>query len=132
MKVIENYYYATGKRKEAVAKVWMRAGRGEILVNDKSLEDYFPREAYRKIVKEPLELVGFLDRFDVEAQVKGGGLTGQVGALRLGIARVIAQINPELRKTLKKAGFLTRDARVKERKKPGLRGARAKPQTSKR
>ncbi|MCD6257352.1 30S ribosomal protein S9 [Candidatus Aerophobetes bacterium] len=132
MKVIENYYYATGKRKEAVAKVWMRAGRGEILVNDKSLEDYFPREAYRKIVKEPLELVGFLDRFDVEAQVKGGGLTGQAGALRLGIARVIAQINPELRKTLKKAGFLTRDARVKERKKPGLRGARAKPQTSKR
>ncbi|RLE10985.1 30S ribosomal protein S9, partial [Candidatus Aerophobetes bacterium] len=89
-------------------------------------------EAYRKIVKEPLELVGFLDRFDVEAQVKGGGLTGQAGALRLGIARVIAQINPELRKTLKKAGFLTRDARVKERKKPGLRGARAKPQTSKR
>ena len=132
MKVIENYYYATGKRKEAVAKVWMRAGRGEILVNDKSLEDYFPREAYRKIVKEPLELVGFLDRFDVEAQVKGGGLTGQAGALRLGIARVIAQINPELRKTLKKVGFLTRDARVKERKKPGLRGARAKPQTSKR
>ncbi|HDN85167.1 MAG TPA: 30S ribosomal protein S9 [Candidatus Aerophobetes bacterium] len=132
MKVIENYYYATGKRKEAVAKVWMRAGKGEILVNDKSLEDYFPREAYRKIVKEPLELVGFLDRFDVEAQVKGGGLTGQAGALRLGIARVIAQINPELRKTLKKAGFLTRDARVKERKKPGLRGARAKPQTSKR
>jgi len=132
MKVIENYYYATGKRKEAVAKVWMRAGRGEILVNDKSLENYFPREAYRKIVKEPLELVGFLDRFDVEAQVKGGGLTGQAGALRLGIARVIAQINPELRKTLKKAGFLTRDARVKERKKPGLRGARAKPQTSKR
>lgn len=132
MQVSESYYYATGKRKEAVAKVWMKAGEGKIVVNQKNLQDYFPRETYRKMVKEPLELVGFLDRFDVEARVKGGGLTGQAGALRLGIARVIAEINPELRRTLKKAGFLTRDSRMKERKKPGLRGARARPQTSKR
>ncbi len=125
-------YYATGKRKEAVAKVWMRAGEGKITINDRDIQDYFPREVHRKIVRQPLELVDFIDRFDVKAYVKGGGLTGQAEALRLGIARVISQINPELRKTLKKAGFLTRDPRVKERKKPGLRGARAAPQTSKR
>jgi len=130
--VAEVCYYATGKRKEAVAKVWMKAGTGSITVNGRSYEEYFSREAYRRAIREPLELVDFWGRFDVEAQVKGGGLTGQAEALRLGIARVISQINPELRKVLKKAGFLTRDARVKERKKPGLRGARARPQTSKR
>lgn len=125
-------YYATGKRKKSVAKVWMGAGEGRLVVNTRDFQDYFPREAYRKAVREPLELVDFLGRFDVEAQVKGGGLTGQAEALRLGIARVISQINPELRKSLRKAGFLTRDPRMKERKKPGLRGARAAPQTSKR
>lgn len=125
-------YYATGRRKEAIAKVWMGAGEGKIVVNDRDFQEYFPREVYRKRVREPLELVDFLDRFDVKAQVRGGGLTGQAEALKLGVARVIAQINPELRSTLKKAGFLTRDPRMKERKKPGLRGARARPQTSKR
>ncbi|RLE14466.1 30S ribosomal protein S9, partial [Candidatus Aerophobetes bacterium] len=125
-------YYATGRRKKAVAKVWMRTGKGQIIINSRDFQDYFPRETYRKVVREPLELVDFLGRFDVEAQVKGGGLTGQAEALRLGIARVISKINPELRKSLKKAGFLTRDPRMKERKKPGLRGARARPQTSKR
>lgn len=125
-------FYATGRRKEAVAKVWMRTGKGDIVVNACNFQDYFPREAYRKAIREPLELVDFLGRFDVEAEVKGGGLTGQAGALRLGIARIISQVNPELRKSLKKAGFLTRDPRMKERKKPGLKGARAKPQTSKR
>ncbi len=129
---IDNNYYATGRRKKAVAKVWMRTGKGQIIINSRDFQDYFPRETYRKVVREPLELVDFLGRFDVEAQVKGGGLTGQAEALRLGIARVISKINPELRKSLKKAGFLTRDPRMKERKKPGLRGARARPQTSKR
>jgi len=125
-------YYATGRRKEAVAKVWMRTGEGKIIVNSHDFQDYFPRETHRKVVREPLELVDFLGRFNVEAQVKGGGSTGQAEALRLGIARVISKINPELKKTLKKAGLLTRDSRMKERKKPGLRGARAAPQTSKR
>ena len=87
---------------------------------------------YNKLVREPLELVDFLDKFDAEIEVKGGGLTGQAGAIRLGLARVISKINPELRQTLKKAGMLRRDPRMKERKKPGLRGARAKPQSSKR
>jgi len=132
MQVTTESFYATGRRKEAVAKVWMKAGKGEIIVNDRDFRDYFVRETYRRVIRQPLELVDFIGRFDVIAQVKGGGLTGQAEAIRLGIARVISKINPELRKTLKKAGLLTRDPRMKERKKPGLRGARAKPQTSKR
>ena len=132
MQATTESFYATGRRKEAVAKVWMKAGKGEIIVNDRDFRDYFVRETYRRVIRQPLELVDFIGRFDVIAQVKGGGLTGQAEAIRLGIARVISKINPELRKTLKKAGLLTRDPRMKERKKPGLRGARAKPQTSKR
>jgi len=132
MQVTTESFYATGRRKEAVAKVWMKAGKGEVIVNDRDFRDYFIRETYRRVIRQPLELVDFIGRFDVIAQVKGGGLTGQAEAIRLGIARVISKINPELRKTLKKAGLLTRDPRMKERKKPGLRGARAKPQTSKR
>ena len=128
----DDSYYATGKRKEAVAKVWMKAGKGEIIINERKFEDYFPREGYRRVIRQPLQLVDFIGRFDVKAQVKGGGLTGQAEAVRLGISRVISKINPELRKILKKAGLITRDPRMKERKKPGLRGARAKPQTSKR
>ena len=132
MQATTESFYATGRRKEAVAKVWMKAGKGEVIVNDRDFRDYFVRETYRRVIRQPLELVDFIGRFDVIAQVKGGGLTGQAEAIRLGIARVISKINPELRKTLKKAGLLTRDPRMKERKKPGLRGARAKPQTSKR
>jgi len=132
MQATTESFYATGRRKEAVAKIWMKAGKGEIIVNDRDFRDYFVRETYRRVLRQPLELVDFIGRFDVIAQVKGGGLTGQAEAIRLGIARVISKINPELRKTLKKAGLLTRDPRMKERKKPGLRGARAKPQTSKR
>jgi len=132
MQATTESFYATGRRKEAVAKIWMKAGKGEIIVNDRDFRDYFVRETYRRVIRQPLELVDFIGRFDVIAQVKGGGLTGQAEAIRLGIARVISKINPELRKTLKKAGLLTRDPRMKERKKPGLRGARAKPQTSKR
>lgn len=121
-----------GRRKEARAKVILKAGKGNFTVNEKTLNEYFPRRVYQKIVKEPLEKVDFLDQFDVEARVAGGGLTGQAEAVRLGISRAILEINPELRVPLKKSGFLTRDSRMKERKKPGLRGARAKPQSSKR
>ncbi len=124
--------FTTGRRKGARAKVILKAGKGNFTVNEKTLDEYFPRLVYRKMVKEPLEKVDFLDQFDVEARVRGGGLTGQAEAVRLGISRAILEINPELRVPLKKRGFLTRDSRIKERKKPGLRGARAKPQSSKR
>jgi len=125
-------FSTTGRRKGARAKVILKAGKGNFTVNEKTLDKYFPRLVYRKMVKEPLEKVDFLDQFDVEARVAGGGLTGQAEAVRLGISRAILEINPELRVPLKKSGFLTRDSRIKERKKPGLRGARAKPQSSKR
>ncbi len=125
-------FSTTGRRKEARAKVILKAGKGNFTVNKKTLNEYFSRRVYQKIVKEPLEKVDFLDQFDVEARVAGGGLTGQAEAVRLGISRAILEINPELRIPLKKSGFLTRDSRIKERKKPGLRGARAKPQSSKR
>jgi len=121
-----------GRRKKATAKVRVKSGQGNLTVNKRDLENYFSRKVYSKIVKEPLEKVGFLDKFDVEAQVKGGGLTGQAEAIRLGLSRAILKINPELRNPLKKAGLLTRNPRVKERSKPGLRGARARPQSSKR
>jgi small subunit ribosomal protein S9 len=125
-------FYAVGRRKKATAKVRIKSGQGNLTVNKRDLENYFPREVCSKIVKEPLEKVDFLDKFDVEAHVKGGGLAGQAEAVRLGLSRAILKINPELRKPLKKAGLLTRNPRVKERKKPGLRGARARPQSSKR
>ena len=130
--MVEDSYYATGRRKASTAKVRLKMGEGKIIINDREMEDYFRRDVYNKLVREPLELVDFLDKFDAEIEVKGGGLTGQAGAIRLGLARVISKINPELRQTLKKAGMLRRDPRMKERKKPGLRGARAKPQSSKR
>jgi small subunit ribosomal protein S9 len=125
-------FYAVGRRKKATAKVRIKSGQGNLTVNNRGLENYFPRRVDSKTVKEPLEKADFLDKFDVEAHVKGGGLTGQAKAIRLGLSRAILKVNPELRKPLKKAGLLTRDPRVKERKKPGLRGARAKPQISKR
>jgi len=125
-------FSTTGRRKEARAQVILKAGKGNFTVNEKTIDEYFPRLVYRKVVREPLEKVDFLDQFDVEARVAGGGLTGQAEAVRLGISRAILEINPELRVPLKKSGLLTRDSRMKERKKPGLRGARAKPQSSKR
>jgi len=128
----EDSYCATGRRKVSTAKVRLKMGQGKITINNKEMEDYFSRDMYNKLVREPLELVDFLDKFDAKVEVKGGGPTGQAGAIRLGLARVISKINPELRQTLKKAGMLRRDPRMKERKKPGLRGARAKPQSSKR
>ena len=125
-------YAATGRRKTATAQVRMKAGKGSMIVNKRTIDDYFHRKTYIKIIREPLEKVDFLGRFDVEAKVKGGGSTGQAEAIRLGLSRIILKINPELKGILKKAGFLTRDPRMKERKKPGLTGARARHQIPKR
>lgn len=125
-------YAATGRRKTATAQVRVKAGKGNMIVNKRTIDDYFPRKTHVKIVREALEKVDFLDKFDMEAKVKGGGLTGQAEAIRLGLSRTILKINPELKGILKKAGFLTRDSRMKERKKPGLTGARARHQIPKR
>jgi len=128
----ETGYYATGKRKTAVARVWLREGSGNITINDLPIDQYFPRETSKMIIRQPLELTETADKFDVWATAKGGGLSGQAGAIRHGIAKALVVYDPGLRPILKKAGFLTRDARVKERKKYGQRGARARFQYSKR
>ena len=125
-------YHAVGKRKNAVARIWMRKGSGQILVNDRALEEYFGRKTLQMIVKQPFELTQTLGQFDVKINVRGGGLSGQAGAIRHGITRALLLANPDLRSVLKKAGFITRDAREVERKKYGRRGARAKFQYSKR
>jgi len=122
----------TGKRKMAVARVRLALGTGNILVNGRPIEEYFGREVLRTLVKQPLDLVNATTRYDVAASVKGGGPTGQAGALRHGIARALCDIDQGLRPQLKRGGFLTRDARKKERKKYGQRGARARFQFSKR
>ncbi|MFP6637444.1 MAG: 30S ribosomal protein S9 [Nitrospinaceae bacterium] len=125
-------FYATGKRKESIAKVWIQMGEGKISVNNKSLKEYFCRESLECIVRHPLITTETLKTVDIQATVQGGGLSGQCGALRLGISRALILTNAELRGPLKKAGFLTRDARVVERKKYGQPGARKKFQFSKR
>ena len=125
-------FYATGKRKESIAKVWIQKGEGKISVNNKSLIEYFCRESLECIVKHPLITTETLESIDIHATVHGGGLSGQSGALRLGISRALILTNPNLRAPLKKAGFLTRDARTVERKKYGQPGARKKFQFSKR
>jgi small subunit ribosomal protein S9 len=122
----------TGKRKTAVARIRLRLGTGQILVNDRVLDEYFGRESLRTLVKQPLDVVNATTRYDVAASVRGGGPTGQAGALRHGIARALCDLDGGLRPQLKRAGFLTRDARKKERKKYGQRGARARFQFSKR
>ena len=122
----------TGRRKEAIARVRIAAGTGRWLINDRTLDGYFPNKVHQQLVNEPFVALGAEDRFDVTATIKGGGVSGQAGALRLGIARALVLIDPESRPALKKAGFLTRDARVKERKKYGLKKARKAPQYSKR
>ncbi len=122
----------TGRRKEAVARVRLREGSGQITLNGKALEVYFPTMANRMRVMEPLTLTQSQGRFDIEATLEGGGTTGQVDALRLGVARALIEYDPEMRPTLKKAGLLSRDARVVERKKYGLRKARRAPQFTKR
>jgi len=123
---------ATGKRKTAIARVRMQLGTGQILVNGRSLDNYFPRESLRMLVRQPLEAVNAGTTYDILASLKGGGVTGQAGALRHGIARALEKLDEGLRPSLKRAGFLTRDARKKERKKYGQRGARARFQFSKR
>ena len=125
-------YYGTGKRKTSVARVYLRPGKGQFIVNRRPLDEYFPSETLKMIVKQPLQLTETLERFDVLANIKGGGPSGQAGALRLGISRALVQFNQELRTRLKKGGFLTRDARIKERKKYGQPGARKRFQYSKR
>jgi len=123
---------STGRRKQAVARVRIRPGTGVITVNKRPIENYFPSETHRMIVTEPLRLTTLEETYDVDATMDGGGVSGQAGALRLGIARGLVNLDEELRSTLKRAGFLTRDAREKESKKYGLKKARKAPQYSKR
>ncbi|HXU80843.1 MAG TPA: 30S ribosomal protein S9 [Polyangia bacterium] len=125
-------FYATGRRKHAVARVWLQPGNGKIAINTRSLEDYFGRETSRMVFRQPLELTETSGSLDIFVTVRGGGLSGQADAIRHGISRALTRFNPELRGGLKKAGYLTRDARKKERKKYGQRGARARFQFSKR
>ena len=123
---------STGRRKEAVARVRIRPGTGKITVNKRPVEEYFPSETHRMIITEPLRLTTLDETYDIDATMDGGGVSGQAGALRLGIARGLVNLDEELRSTLKRAGFLTRDAREKESKKYGLKKARKAPQYSKR
>jgi small subunit ribosomal protein S9 len=123
---------STGRRKRAVARVRIRPGSGVITINKRSLEDYFPNPTHRMILSEPLRLTETGEQYDIDATLHGGGVTGQAGAVRLGIARGLIELDPELRASLKKAGFLTRDSREKESKKYGLKKARKAPQYSKR
>ncbi len=125
-------YYGTGRRKTSTARVFLRPGTGGISVNSRSFESFFPTEVLRTQVRTPLLLTETADKFDVLATVAGGGVSGQAGAVRLGIARALIEYNAELRKRLKKEGLLTRDARIKERKKYGMAGARKRFQFSKR
>ncbi|HKJ72212.1 MAG TPA: 30S ribosomal protein S9 [Gammaproteobacteria bacterium] len=128
----QEQYYGTGRRKRSTARVFLRPGSGRVEVNGKSLEDYLPRETARMIVRQPLDLTETGDQFDLKVNVDGGGLSGQAGAIRHGLARALVAYNPQLRPTLKRAGLLTRDARQVERKKIGKRKARRSPQFSKR
>jgi small subunit ribosomal protein S9 len=123
---------STGRRKAAVARVRVRPGQGKITINRRAFEDYFSSATHRMVVTEPLRVTNLTEGYDIDATIDGGGVSGQAGALRLGIARSIVGLNPELRATLKKAGLLTRDAREKESKKYGLKKARKAPQYSKR
>ncbi len=125
-------FKATGRRKSSVARVTLTPGQGDITVNRKALDKYFPRPTLRMMIRQPLELTGTVGKFDVRAIIDGGGLSGQAGALRHGISRALIKVDADLRPKLKKEGFLTRDPREKERKKYGLKGARARFQFSKR
>ena len=128
----EERYYATGKRKTAIARVWMKLGEGKIVINKKPIDEYLTTDIAKMIVAQPLELTNTTGRYDIMVNVKGGGYSGQVGAIKHGISRVLLKISPEFREPLKKEGFLTRDSRIKERKKYGQRSARARFQYSKR
>jgi small subunit ribosomal protein S9 len=132
MAILGETVRATGRRKESVARVRIVPGSGRFALNGRSLEDYFPRPALQMVVTEPLRLTNTVDRYDVIASIDGGGISGQAGAVRHGIARALVEADPTLRGDLKKRGLLTRDARVKERRKYGLKKARKAPQYSKR
>ncbi|MEN6462327.1 MAG: 30S ribosomal protein S9 [Syntrophomonas sp.] len=125
-------YWGTGRRKKATARVRLVPGDGNISINERTFEDFFPNKTSRLIVLQPLELTTMTGRFDVICRVAGGGVTGQAGAIKLGIARALVKANPDIRPQLRRAGFLTRDPRMKERKKYGLHKARKAPQYSKR
>ena len=126
------YYHGTGRRKTSVARVRLYPGTGTFVINDKPLEEYFPREADRSEARDPLRVVSMAEQFNVMVKVSGGGISGQSGAVSHGIARALVSANPELRKALRDKGLLTRDPREKERKKPGLKRARKAPQYTKR
>ena len=128
----QEQFYSTGRRKTSTARVFLKAGSGSITVNNRSLEKYFGRETARMVVRQPLETVDMLGKFDINVTVKGGGGTGQAGAIRHGITRALMEFDGSLRPSLRKAGFVTRDARQVERKKVGLHKARKRPQFSKR
>ena len=130
-KAVERYY-GTGRRKKAIARVYLMPGKGNITINKRSIDEYLGMETLRTIVRQPLAVTDNVNKFDVLVNVKGGGFTGQAGAIRHGIARALVKADAEYRPTLKAAGFLTRDPRMKERKKYGLKGARRAPQFSKR
>ena len=132
MPATQQNHYGTGRRKTATARVYLKPGSGRITVNDRTLDDFFGRQTGRMIVRQPLEAVKLVSSFDIAVKVDGGGITGQAGAIRHGISRALQIYNAELRKRLKKAGLLTRDPRMKERKKYGQKGARARFQFSKR
>jgi len=131
MAVVERFY-GTGRRKTSVARVWLRSGQGRIAINRRAFENYFPRETLRMIIAQPLEVTNTVGQFDILVNVGGGGPTGQAGAVRHGIARALVRFDEKLRQPLKKAGLLTRDPRMRERKKYGQPGARQKFQYSKR
>jgi small subunit ribosomal protein S9 len=125
-------YYGTGRRKHATARVFLRPGAGDIQVNNRPLEQYFKRESLKLIIRQPLLITETTNKFDIHVRIDGGGMAGQAGAIRHGLSRALVDYNRELRSKLKEAGFLTRDSRIKERKKYGQRGARARFQFSKR
>ena len=128
----EGAIYATGKRKSSVARVWMKPGAGNIVINNRTIQEYFGRETCKMVIEQPLDRAGALDKFDINVKVSGGGISGQAGAVRHGIAKALVLSEGDLRSLMKKAGFLTRDSREVERKKYGRHKARKRPQYSKR
>jgi small subunit ribosomal protein S9 len=129
---VPDLLYATGKRKTSIARVWLGPGEGKFVINERGIKEYFGRETCEMVALQPFDLTGTRNQFDVKANVHGGGISGQSEAIRHGITKALIQYNSEFKDVLKKAGLLTRDSRIKERKKYGLRGARRRPQFSKR
>jgi small subunit ribosomal protein S9 len=130
--MVEKRYYATGKRKTSIARVWMKKGEGTIIVNNRNFDDYFTRNSLKMLIRQPVEVTGQVGKFDFYINVRGGGISGQAGAIKHGISKTLLEYDVALRPVLKKAGLLTRDSRIKERKKYGQPGARKRFQFSKR